>query len=291
MIIPHKKRTKLHYINLVNIVLLVSVVGFGTYINLDLARKTEILDQQITNNRIILEKSSAIISAAAKKRQPVYVSLPGADTIRAIRQDYMAPDSLWTIINKTHSISTDYVPSSLSVPNVPLNPGKTQSEMSVRSDIKEPLETMFAAAKTAGFSLMLGSGYRSAALQRSYFNSLAASVGDTAANQAIAYPGQSEHQSGLAADISLVSSECYLSNCFATTGAGKWLEDNSYKYGFILRYPSGKESITQYQYEPWHFRYVDIDLATALYQSGLTLDEAWSYLQAADDILRSNQAI
>ena len=67
--------------------------------------------------------------------------------------------------------------------------------------------------------------------------------------------------------------------------AGKWIAANSYKYGFIIRYPADKTEITKYQYEPWHIRYVGIPLATALHQSGLTLDEAYPYLQAARDEL------
>jgi D-alanyl-D-alanine carboxypeptidase len=138
---------------------------------------------------------------------------------------------------------------------------------------------------------MIGSGYRPASLQKIYFDSYASSAGIEAANQYVAYPGQSEHQTGLAVDITTVSRNCYLTECFADTSDGQWLANNSYKYGFTLRYPKGKESITGYQYEPWHFRYVGIDLATALYESELTLDEAWQYLQEANDTLRSNGAI
>jgi D-alanyl-D-alanine carboxypeptidase len=123
------------------------------------------------------------------------------------------------------------------------------------------------------------------------FSSLAASVGETVANQSIARPGQSEHQTGLAVDISTVSRNCYLQECFADTSDGQWLANNSYKYGFILRFPEDKVAITGYQYEPWHFRYVGVDLATALYESGLTLDEAWPYLEKALTTLKSNGAI
>jgi D-alanyl-D-alanine carboxypeptidase len=128
-------------------------------------------------------------------------------------------------------------------------------------------------------------------MQKIYYDNLVSSVGEVAANQAIAKPGQSEHQTGLAIDISTLSRTCYLDQCFATTADGLWLADNSYKFGFILRYPEGMESITGYQYEPWHFRYVGIDLATALHDSKLTLDQAWPYLLKADNKLRINGAI
>jgi D-alanyl-D-alanine carboxypeptidase len=284
------KKTKIirRIILLVLLVLVCATGYFGyTYIDRQLAAQEK---QNADTTRELATKFAAVL-IEVKKKEPVYITLPGANTIRAIVEDYTLPSSLWAIVNKTHSIPITYVPKSISVPDVPINTAKSNAEMSVRTDIVKPIEKLFAAAKTAGYSLMIGSGYRSAALQEMYFDSLAASVGKTAANQAIAYPGQSEHQTGLAADISTVSQDCYLSNCFASTGDGVWLVNNSYKYGFILRYPSGKESITEYQYEPWHFRYVGVDLATALHQSGLTLDEAWPYLQKAESTLKSNGAI
>ena len=153
------------------------------------------------------------------------------------------------------------------------------------------LKLMFDDAKASGYDLMIGSGYRSASLQDTYFNSLAASVGDVAANQSIAKPGQSEHQTGLSVDISGTNMNCYIDTCFADTDEGKWLASNSYKYGFILRFPSDKVDITGYRYEPWHFRYVGVDLATAIYQSKLTLEEAWPYLEKAQTTLKSNGAL
>jgi D-alanyl-D-alanine carboxypeptidase len=268
---------------------LICTGGYFTYFYFD----NQLTQQEDKNNakvRELAEKSIAL-RIEAKKKEPVYITLPGADNIRAVVDDYTNPDSLWAIVNKTHSIPVTYIPKSIKMPDVAINTAKSNDEMSVRADIVTPVEKMFAAAKKDGYSLMIGSGYRSAALQKLYFDSLAASVGITAANQAIAYPGQSEHQTGLAIDISDVSRNCYLDNCFSATDDGQWLAKNSHKYGFILRYPEGKESITEYQYESWHFRYVGVDLATALYQSGLTLDEAWPYLQKAQSTLKSNGAI
>lgn len=247
-----------------------------------------------TNNKIKIANELAIKAAAAreaKKKEPVYISLPGAKPVRALAEDYSAPGSIWTLLSKTHPVSIDYVPANLKIPNVLTRTDKSDLERSIRSDIEQPMINMFTAASANGYQLMIGSGYRSAALQSTYFNSLASSVGETVANQSIAKPGQSEHQTGLAADITTVSRNCYLDNCFADTSDGQWLANNSYKYGFILRYPKDKETITGYQYESWHFRYVGIELATALHDSGLTLDEAWSYLEKADAALKQNGAI
>ncbi len=249
------------------------------------------IDAALTKTLNEINLQAELSAKAARKKQPVYINLPGAQPIKALVDDYSDTSSLWALASKTHAIPIEYVPANLKIPTVATRTDKSDGERSVRSDIETPLINMFAAANDAGNQLMIGSGYRSAALQQIYLNSAAASVGLAAANQSIALPGQSEHQTGLAVDISTVSRNCYLDTCFGDTSDGQWLVHNSYKYGFILRYPSDKVSITGYQYEPWHFRYVGIDLATALHDSGLTLDEAWLYLQTADDTLRANGAI
>jgi D-alanyl-D-alanine carboxypeptidase len=138
---------------------------------------------------------------------------------------------------------------------------------------------------------MIGSAYRSAATQDQLFNRYVATAGYQEADKYSAHPGHSEHQTGLAVDISTTSQQCYLSECFIGTADGQWLAENAYKYGFTLRYPKGKELTTGYNFEPWHYRYVGIGLATALYQSGLTLDEAWPYMETALATLRSNRAV
>jgi zinc D-Ala-D-Ala carboxypeptidase len=250
-------------------------------------------DQNLLNdkNAKTQQEIARVVALEAKKNEPVYIKLPGAKQIRAISSDYSKPDTIWTIVSKSYPISEDYIPSNLQIPDVPTRIDKSTEERSVRSDILNPIKTMFDSAKAAGHNLMIGSGYRSAAMQKVYYDNLTNSVGEIAANQAIAKPGQSEHQTGLAVDISTLSRTCYLDECFATTADGLWLADNSYKFGFILRYPEGMETITGYQYEPWHFRYVGIDLATAIHDSRLTFDQVWPYLISADKTLRKNGAI
>lgn len=266
-----------------------SIYAYFVYASyIQLADSYETTSRQIAQ---ISEEYSKQSFIEAKKKEPVFINLPGAAQIRAIVEDYNTPASLWTLVNKSNQIPENYVPSSLVIPNVAVRSDKSALERSVRGDVAAPLEEMFNAAATDGYKLLVGSGYRSVAQQSIYFNNLVASVGFDKANQSIAVPGQSEHHTGLAMDISTVSRTCYLDNCFADTSDGQWLANNSYKYGFILRYPKDKEAITGYRYEPWHFRYVGKDLATALHESGLTLDESWSYLQTALATLKSNGAI
>lgn len=256
-------------------------VGVGDYLHVQQAAKAERARQ-------------AAIAAAreAKKREPVYITLPGAQPIRAIVEDYNQPDSLWAIANKTTPLpDINYAPKHLVVPDVPARMDKGIEERSVRQEVAGPLKEMFAAAAAEGHELMVGSAYRSAALQTLYFNNYVQTSGLETANQYSAHPGQSEHQLGLSVDISTVSKECYLSECFTSTPDGQWLADNAYKYGFFLRYPKGKEAITGYDFEPWHYRYVGVDLATAIHQSGLTFEEARPYLEQALATLKKNGAI
>ena len=214
--------------------------------------------------------------------KPVTVALPGATPITALHEDYLSPTSQWVVTSKDHPLpDPHYRPADLAVPNVSVNTQKSTDEQSINRQIAPSVEALFAAAKQNGFDLMVASGFRSYELQNTYFTSYAATYGYDEANKFSALPGQSEHQTWWTLDVSLTSRECYLDACFGTTPAGKWLAEHAAEYGFIIRYPADKTAITKYDYEPWHIRYVGVDLARALGQSGLTLDEAYPYLQQA----------
>ena len=152
------------------------------------------------------------------------------------------------IVNKKYSLPANY------------NPG-------VDSTAENALKQLQQGASTAGYNIPLLSGFRSYSRQQTLYNNYVARDGVTLADTYSARPGHSEHQSGLAFDVGK------LDNNYGETAAGKWLKDNAHKYGFIIRYLKGKESITGYQYEPWHIRYVGIDHATKIYEQGITLEE------------------
>jgi D-alanyl-D-alanine carboxypeptidase len=184
------------------------------------------------------------------------------------------PASTWVVVNKQHSLNPlNYVPGDLTVPNVPLRAPGNES-MQLRRPAAAALEEMFSAATATGLDLMLSSGYRSYSYQVGLYNGYVKSDGQTAADQSSARPGHSEHQTGLAADVEPTSRRCELATCFADTPEGKWLAANDYKYGFILRYTPDKVSITGYESEPWHFRYVGQALAAELHSQNIaTLEE------------------
>lgn len=118
------------------------------------------------------------------------------------------------------------------------------------------------------------SGFRSYTVQKNLYNSYVRRDGAENADRYSARPGHSEHQTGLAFDIN------YADDRFKGTPEASWLAENAYKYGFILRYPEGKEPITGYMFEPWHYRYVGVENAAKIYASGLTLEEYFGITSA-----------
>ena len=184
------------------------------------------------------------------------------------------PTSIWLVVNKDRPISTDYVPADLVLANVNRREDKSDEELMLRQEVATSLEDMFSAATSeAGLALLLGSAYRSAALQETYYSNYVATSGQEEADKFSAKPGTSEHQTGMSADISSDDKTCYLEICFSETPEGMWLAENAHRFGFIIRYQEGKEEITGYQYEPWHVRYVGEDLAKEIYESNVTLEE------------------
>lgn len=184
------------------------------------------------------------------------------------------PGSQWWIVNKTRPLPEGYVPPDLGVPPVKLRLGESAEQMKFSGQATPALKEMFTAASNDGVTLVFGSGYRSYALQKQFYDSYVAKDGQAAADRYSARPGTSEHQTGLSFDATSISEKCHLEICFEETPEGQWIKANSYKYGFIIRYSSPeKEKITGYQYEPWHLRYVGVDLAAELQKTGQTIEE------------------
>ena len=128
---------------------------------------------------------------------------------------------------------------------------------------------MVDAAKDDNIKLKSVSAYRSYSVQKSLYKSYVKRDGVKKADTYSARAGSSEHQTGLAVDINTASSRANFQN----TKEYKWLINNSYKYGFIERYPKGKTNITGYKYEPWHYRYVGVEAASIIHEKGITFEE------------------
>ena len=175
------------------------------------------------------------------------------------------------LVNKQHPIPDDYT----------VTLGTIKGSMKCDERIIEPLAQMFKAAAEEGINLEVRSPYRDMSLQEYLFNRKMKNYINQGysyidaykvSSEVVTLPGASEHQIGISLDI---TSDTYwqLNEGFEDTEAGQWLINNSYKYGFILRYPKGKEDITGIIYEPWHYRYVGIEAATVIYEQGITLEE------------------
>jgi D-alanyl-D-alanine carboxypeptidase len=182
------------------------------------------------------------------------------------------PASLTVVVNKQRALLTSYVPAGLVVPNVALRYSAGLEQSHLRAEAAAALEQLVAGAAADGLQLQLVSGYRSAAYQTTVYNNAVRAAGVTAADQGVARPGHSEHQTGLAADLGRPDGACDLDACFGGTAEGRWLAAHAADYGFIIRYPAGQEPLTGYEYEPWHIRYVGPDAAHGVQASGQTLE-------------------
>ena len=188
------------------------------------------------------EKRNVIV-----KKRPVYSN---TNTIYFETKEINEPTYIngILIVNKKYGLPKDYAPN-------------------VNEEALKALKQMQADASVLGLNLKLISGYRSYEKQSELYNNYVKKDGEKIANTYSAKPGYSEHQTGLAFDIGKVDSS------FANTKEAKWIEENAHLYGFIVRYPKNKTSITGYIYEPWHVRYLGIDTATKVKESGLCLEE------------------
>ncbi len=192
------------------------------------------------------------------------------------------PTSITVFINKEYTLPKDYRPENLVTPDVDFNITYNDERTLMRPEAAEALEKLFAAAEEDGYILSGISGFRSYDRQYKIFTSNIATKGKDYTLRYSAVPGTSEHQTGLAIDISTKTLNYKLSTQFANSLEGIWVEENAYRFGYIVRYPLGKAEVTGYAYEPWHIRYVGKELAYYLYTNELTLDEYYNYTPSPD---------
>lgn len=181
--------------------------------------------------------------------------------------------AMTVIVNKQRSLPEGYEPSDLVEPNVPFSFDGPHEKRHLRKEAAEALEKLFAGAKADGIELRAVSGYRSYERQVSIYNNNVKTKGQEYTDRVSSVPGHSEHQTGLAIDVSSPSVGNALEEVFGTSKEGQWLAEHAAEYGYIIRYPKGEDDITGYVYEPWHIRYVGTDLAPDIVKSGLTLEE------------------
>lgn len=175
------------------------------------------------------------------------------------------PDDLLVLVNKYNHLPNNYKPSDLDYLD-----GAYGNKVPVRKIIKDPfLKLQSAAKKEININIMATTAYRGEDFQKTLYNNYVAKEGVKKADTYSARPGYSEHQTGLSIDLKNTA----LSNIRFTDENYEWLENNVYKYGFIIRFPKDKENITLYQFENWHIRYVGNEAAKIIYENKLTLEE------------------
>ncbi|MFP7298680.1 D-alanyl-D-alanine carboxypeptidase family protein [Neobacillus niacini] len=200
------------------------------------------------------------------------------DSIQVVAQ----PNSIPVLVNKSLSLPENFVPKNLVYLDVPfIFLGKSEKRM-MRKEAATALEQLFAGAKEEGVTLLGVSAYRSYQTQKALFERYVSIDGYEKARTYSAIPGTSEHQTGLAIDVTGGNGKCAAEDCFAGTVEAAWLEQNAAEYGFIIRYPKGKDKITGYKYEPWHLRYVGKDVAIDVAAKGITLEEYFNTLPVSN---------
>lgn len=189
-----------------------------------------------------------------------------------LEEDILNPSSTAVLVNKQYSLNEEDAPDDLVLVDVP-TVLESMEIRQMRQVAADALNVMFEAAEEEGIILHARSGYRSYQTQVQLFNNYVENHGEEAANRYSARPGESEHQTGLAMDVTSESVNYQLTEAFGETEEGIWVKENAHDYGFIIRYPEGKEAITGYIYEPWHLRFLGEELAAEVYESGLTYEE------------------
>ena len=206
----------------------------------------------------------------AQEAQMVEMEPEAAQWAYPIPYDLLTTSDYIVLTNKENLLSEDYIPPDL----VKLTCKKISSDpIQMREVAAQALSDMFAAAKEDGIILYAHSGYRSYRTQKTmYSNRLKKNNGKD--DGVVAYPGSSDHQTGLGIDIiNKAGIGKKFTTAFAETKEGKWVAENCWNYGFVIRYQKNKEDITQIMFEPWHLRYVGVQVAQYMHENDLSLEE------------------
>jgi zinc D-Ala-D-Ala carboxypeptidase len=231
-------------------------------------------------------KTEDAVAADQTRAQQVEVPEAKTDQPTELSKDLYSltdPTSLWVVANKQRRLQpAEYIPDDLVVPDIPMKAGITSSENRLRKVTADALSKLAAAAKTDGLTLTMQSGYRSYSYQTALYNRYVGEQGQATADTQSARAGHSEHQTGLAVDLGgTTRPACNVEDCYKDTPEGKWIAANAHKYGFIIRYPEGKQSVTGYIYEPWHLRFVGTELAADMHGKRVATMEEYFGLPAA----------
>lgn len=228
------------------------------YIDSNLEKYLEYFDN---NSKKSFEDIIAIVNVGATR--PWYENSVGTSTINRYEM----------LVNKFNMLDENYDPGVIKK----FSATYAYGDVSAEEETYKAFIEMADAAKKDGYTLILTSGYRTNAYQKSLYENMSSTRGEEYADKYAARPGSSEHETGLALDILKIGG---LTDTFKTTEEYAWLHAHSYEYGFIERYPEDKEYLTGYSPESWHYRYLGKDLAKKVYEEGITYDEYYAFYLA-----------
>ena len=228
----------------------------------ELVRRSPVAGESPAATSTAVPPGEAAATVASTPAPPT--ATPNADGVYIVAcGDFLVP------LDKVHRLDGNCEPDSL----VPIPDAYAYGSQEVVEAILPDLLAMLEAASEAGHLLAIVSSYRSYETQRNTFEYHVNEYGLQEALRVSARPGHSEHQLGTTVDFSSTAVGYELVEEFGNTPEGRWLAENAHEYGFILSYPAGKEAVTGYAYEPWHYRWVGRDLAAEVRASGLTLGQ------------------
>lgn len=265
-----KRRIKWRRVLFVIIFLMIIVGGTIMYQKINLKKEPSSPNQENQSTKekentdqtnVDLEKAPSNFDEFQNLEDGNYITEKG---YTLVMKDGMAYIDGHLIVNKTYSVKEDYQPQN---PEEPVTEERCIN--CLEKEVMSAFQLMKSDATSVGLNIYIASGYRGYTYQEKLYNNYTAVSGTEQADTYSARPGHSEHQTGLCFDLNSVD------DSFANTDEGRWINENAYLYGFIIRYPKGKENITGYQYESWHLRYVGKDLAEKLYNNGdwITIEE------------------
>ena len=232
---------------------------------------------------ITRQTSEAIANAPTFIAQPISVRLSGTTTDLSVPSwRWLKTGRPWSYVSSRQPIDVNFVPE---LTEVKIAHGDWLEDKRIQPVVNKQLAPLANAATEAGVPIIITSAYRSTESQQALINETTRQHGAKYSHDYVAQPGQSEHQLGLAVDFSSFSTTCQadFAQCQLQKETADWLAEHAHEYGFIVRYPEGKQHITGVAPESWHFRYVGTTMAALIKQSGLTFDEVYQQLTSVRD--------